>query len=485
MQADQLSDWLTAGGDARIVVDPRTGVNKYHASPYPRDTVTYASSTANDISVDAFAHLLKFAEEQGVGNLSDHNHYVGHLENLRARIRFAYAMAPHHDIVFAPSGTDLEYVAILACNARAGKGVHNILLGADEVGSGCIHSANGAYFASETALGKKSIAGQPVEGLGIVTLREMPVRDARGIAYDSAAITRSIRSEIGTALARDKHPLVHIVHGSKTGLILPNLNDIDALIAQYGEMVSFVVDACQARITSDAIAEYLSRGAIILLTGSKFMGGPPFAGFAIIPPSARTGSGRIGNGLARIFRGAEFPANWPGQHILQAEGNAGLCLRLEAAVFELERFQALDIRDVSDIIQKFHDAADGLVTGMGGSKIRSYAPGAQGEADSHPIEMRTLVTIDLGGDLRDDIDFARATEIQIDMMNDDVRLGQPVRCTMMGKDCERKIHRGTLRVGISMPQIVKLANMPKAQVSASLEQHMTRMLSAYRRALSR
>ena len=85
-------------------------------------------------------------------------------------------------IVFAPSGTDLEYVALACVAGRAPGGTHAILLGADEVGSGCIHSAHGLYFADETALGVAVAPGEPVPGLGgvHVDLIDIPVRDRMG-----------------------------------------------------------------------------------------------------------------------------------------------------------------------------------------------------------------------------------------------------------------------------------------------------------------
>ncbi len=483
MDKSELSELLTMGGDARIIMKSGTGVNKYFASPYPRETVTYASSTANDISAEAFAHLQDFAAATSVSNLAEHNGYAAHLEDLRTRIRKAYSIAVDHDIIFSPSGTDLEYVAILVCANRAENGVHNILLGADEVGSGCIHSAHGAYFAGETALGFSSKAGEPVKGLGPVTLTEMPVRCNGGIAHDSQAITQQMRTAIDTALEQGQHPLVHIVHGSKTGLIMPHMDDVDALIDCYGDKVSFVVDACQARITTDAIADYLKRNAIIFLTGSKFMGGPPFSGFAIIPPTLAKRAEGIAGGLTRIFRRAEFPQGWSGRDSLRAKGNAGLSLRLEAAIFELEQFQALEFATVARIIQQFHDVADRLIADMGAHKIRSYPPGDKGEADCHPIEMRTLVTIDLGGDRHDDLDFDRATAIQKSMVDDNVRLGQPVRCAAISAACDEKKHRGTLRVGISMPQITALAEMSEQDAAASLSRDIAQILRAYHNAM--
>ena len=144
-EAAELIVALSSGGDARITLDPVSGFNRYFSAPYPRKTLAYASSTANDLSPDAFAHLLAIQAE-------GFPEYSAWLERIRARIRAAYRLGSNIDVVFAPSGTDLEYVALAAVQGKAPGGVHNVLLGADEVGSGCIHSAQGRYFASETAL---------------------------------------------------------------------------------------------------------------------------------------------------------------------------------------------------------------------------------------------------------------------------------------------------------------------------------------------
>ncbi|HEX2762336.1 MAG TPA: hypothetical protein VHM92_00635, partial [Allosphingosinicella sp.] len=285
MTPSDLTLLMTTGGDARIRLDPATGLNRYHSAPWPSAVLAYASSTANDISSAAFEHVAALQ----IGAHLDPAAYSEALEGLRARIRRAYSVADEVDIVFAPSGTDLEYVALACAAGRGSAGTHNILLGADEVGSGCIHSAFGRYFAESTALGVATTVGAPVPELGQaeVEMIDVPVRDERGRARPSARIAARIDEAIGAARAEGKHVLVHVVHGSKTGLILPSLADVDALAAAHGDGITFVVDACQARITSPAIADYLAREAIVFVTGSKFMGGPPFSGFALVPARFR------------------------------------------------------------------------------------------------------------------------------------------------------------------------------------------------------
>src|SRR3546814_18842626 len=58
---------MTTGGDARILLDPGTGLNRYFAAPRPSGVLAYASSTANDISAEAFAHLDRVLGELAPG----------------------------------------------------------------------------------------------------------------------------------------------------------------------------------------------------------------------------------------------------------------------------------------------------------------------------------------------------------------------------------------------------------------------------------
>jgi hypothetical protein len=381
---------LASGGDERITLDPVTGLNKYFSGPYPRLVQAFASSTANDMSSAAFTRAMELAAAPRAS-------YADRLEGLRTRIRSAYRLETGCRIVFAPSGTDLEYVALAAVGGdNAEARIHNILLGADEVGSGCRLSAHGMYFAKVTGRGVPATPGDRVEGLERVSLIDIPVRCAKGLAHDSETIAAQVRAEIDAAQAMGQRPLVHIVHGSKTGLILPELPEIDALLAEYGGQVSLVVDACQARITSEALHAYLDRGAIVFLTGSKFMGGPPFSGFALVPPQAAERAGPLPAGLAQVFRRAEWPEGWPGRERLADEDNAGLWLRLEASIFELERFQALPLGQVERTVAAFQQAlARELIEPFGLNPVEPFAPGHESEARAHPIEMRTLATIDI------------------------------------------------------------------------------------------
>jgi len=443
---------MAGGGDARLLLDPATGLNRYYSAPRPSDALAYASSTANDISSAAFARAEEVLAAIGAG--PSPAVYAERLEALRGRIRRAYSVAEDVAVVFAPSGTDLEYVALACVKGRAPGSTHALLLGADEVGSGCIHSAHGLYFANETALGLSVEPGLSVPGLGgvHVELVDIPVRDRMARVRPSTYIAERMRASIAAARAASRHSLVHIVHGSKTGLILPLLADVDRLIAAHGAAATLVVDACQGRITGAAVDDYLSRGAIVFVTGSKFIGGPPFSGFALVPRALAEAAPALPEGFATIFRRAEWPRGWPGAGALPDSANVGLLLRLEAAIFELERFQALAEADVARVIGAFHAAVRAeIVEKSAARRVAPYPPGEVGEADTHPIEMRTLSTLDLSGFGGASFEDAQGWHKAMALAG--VRVGQPVKCVRL-----RDGRWGaTLRVGLTMWQVADCA----------------------------
>lgn len=466
---------MTTGGDARIRIDPATGLNKYHSAPFPSGVLAYASSTANDISAEAYAEVS--ARHTVRGTIVASGAYAAALEDLRGRIRRAYGISEEVEIVFAPSGTDLEYVALACASGRAPGGIHNLLLGADEVGSGCIHSAHGRFFAESTALGVETRPGAPVPGLGgiAVDLVDVPVRDKAGRVRASDQIAARMAESIDAAKGASRHSLVHVVHGSKTGLILPLIQDLDALRAHHREEATFVIDACQARITSEAVQDYLDREAIVFITGSKFMGGPPFNGFALVPRRLAKAAPPLPEGLGLIFRRAEWPQGWPGAERLPDDANPGLLLRLEASIFELERFQALPQEDIRRVILAFHAAVRAeIVERTPARRVAPYPPGDREEADTHPIEMRSLSTLDLTGLAGGGSTFEQAQGWYKAMLAHGVRLGQPVKCVRLATGD----WGATLRIGLAMWHVADRAALPDDALARSFATDMARVREA-------
>ena len=94
-----LGRMLTAGGDRRIWVPAGSDVNLYGASPFPREMLGFASSTANDISLGAFEYLHGVVGKWAPGQGLDGGRYATALDVLRQKIRAAYALDNSVDIV--------------------------------------------------------------------------------------------------------------------------------------------------------------------------------------------------------------------------------------------------------------------------------------------------------------------------------------------------------------------------------------------------
>jgi hypothetical protein len=248
--------------------------------------------------------------------------------------------------------------------------------------------------------------------------------------------------------------------------VLPALGDLDALMAAFGDAATFVVDACQARITSAAIADYLARGVIVLMTGSKFVGAPPFNGWALVPRGLAAGAAPLPQGFAQVFRRAEWPAGWPGAEALEDSANAALALRLEAALFEIERFQAIPMARVEAMIAAFETALHAhLMAPLGLARV---TPGS-GDGGDSPIEMRTLATLDLSGLAGlESFDAAQAAHKALALGG--IRLGQPVKCVRVDGGWG-----GTMRVGLSMPQLTAWDALGTEARDAALARDMQRI----------
>lgn len=456
---------LTSGGDERIALDPLTGFNRYLCAPAPDAGIAFASSTANALSPSAFGHVAALADriiDRGFGSQD----YALALESFRIRIGAAYGLDAGCRIVFAPSGTDLEYVA-LAAGAGQGERITNILLAPEEVGSGCIRSAAGQHFAASTARGVPTRTGATVDGLDEVTIVALPIRGPDGIELPSALIAERISHTATQALCEGRRPLAHIVHGSKTGLIAPDMADLDRLRETFGDRLRFVVDACQARISAETIRAYLARNIVILLSGSKFIGGAPFSGFALVPDVRARGAAPLPSGFGAIFSRAEWPGSWPGRNLLPDAANAGLYLRLASALHELERFGRIPHWRVERVLAAFQSAVVSLADRLGARLLAPKLPGSG---------LRSLATMDLSA-IDPQLDHEAAQIVHRDMVARGVRLGQPVRCLPLagsGRDA------GTVRLALSMPQVTAY----NALCDRALLRTLTEDMDAIRAALA-
>ncbi|HEV7234335.1 MAG TPA: hypothetical protein VGN36_08815 [Sphingorhabdus sp.] len=479
---------MSAGGDDRITLDEQSGLNSYGCAPEPIRAISYSSSTASSISAPAYAHAhavhhqLRLAVANGE---SEDAAYTRFLRNARSRLRGVYGLAADVDIAFGASGTDLEYLA-LALSLQTGQQVTNIVVEVDEVGSGCLFSQAGQYFAARTALGLEVEKGAHLPGFGPerIAVETLKTRTEDGPVRSDDQYAAMLLDAASAVITAGGRPLVHVIHRSKTGIVTPSLAAIDRLLAAHGEAVDLVVDACQGRISPDTIEAYLSRGASIFMTGSKFIGGPPFSAWMLVPAklSTRMKTGKPAPaGLAHFFARGDMPTGWSDTDaILPARTNFGLLLRLEAGLFELERLLAMPMERVDAVIQAFGTAMRSLAPTMPFRLVEGAVddPAAGDHINRnqpvHPLDRKMLYVIELT-DLHpatgQPLNVEQAREVYRGLYTDMsdsfsgpadrltaaeiCHLGQPVKCLKQANG----EWAPTLRLSLSAPQIFEMIGL--------------------------
>ena len=476
------AELMALGGDARITLDEASGLNSYGCAPKPMPAISYASSTASTVSSGAFAQARAFhfqlQEEAAAKPIADV--YAEAMEAARVRLKRLYGLDPSVDIAFGPSGTDLEYL-VLAFALAGGARTRNFVVEVDEVGSGCLNAQRGRYFAPRTALGLTVETGAPVPGFDPerITVETVPVREPDGSLRRGEAREALLVSGIEQAIANGERPLLHVVHRSKTGLIVPLPAALRRIVEQFGDKLDVIVDACQGRISPVLLRSYLDLGATVFVTGSKFIGGPPFSAFALVPDrlAARMrGAEKAPAGLGAFFARGEMPASWSAMDgVLSEITNFGLLLRLECGLFELGRLLAFPEEVVANAISAFAEAVHSLPADSPFQLLP--AAGAAEAEDLPPLDRTMLHTLLVraphpatGAPLN--IDQARAIYASLysdisehfseprDRMiaAEACHVGQPVRCAKL-PDGQ---WAATLRMSLSAPQISHLAGLDRA-----------------------
>ena len=342
---------LVSGGGSRLRLDPATGLKVYGCGAVPRpEVLAFASSTASTIS--ALAYRAVEALRQALLRAG----HAGRLEPaLAAEIagvkREVLARCGADDlvgteVVLTPSGTDGE-LAALHLARRGDRRLVNLVIAPEETGSGVLDAAGGRHFAPETPRGAAVAKGEAVAGLAPerVAVETVEIRTPDGAARPLAAIDTEVAARVRRAVANGARCLVHLLDASKSGLAAPSPGVVRTLCARHDARVEVVVDACQLRLRPERIRSYLEQGWMVLVTGSKFAMGPPFAGALLVPARLAAGIAQVPPlpaGFAQYFARAEWPEAWqPTGAVLSQRPNLGLLFRWRAALFEMAALDAV------------------------------------------------------------------------------------------------------------------------------------------------
>lgn len=290
---NSVEELLISGGDSRLAIDHRTGFNKYGTTPCPRpEVVHFSSSTASSISDYGFMYCDMLRRDLLAAMLREELSP----KELRGRAVDAIAIelldllalsTLEADVALAPSGTDTEMLAVLV-SVAAGGPLTNILIAPEETGRGVREAGAGKYFDSLAASGQPIQKGQSAWPQANIRVVEVPIRDENAAPRTESAVSADIRHEIEKALAQHNRVLLHLLASSKTGLNSPSEEAVVELSQLAPNSIDVVVDACQMRSPFVKMGDWVRRGWMVQVSGSKFLTGPPFSGALIIPQKIRS-----------------------------------------------------------------------------------------------------------------------------------------------------------------------------------------------------
>ncbi|WP_428377294.1 hypothetical protein [Lichenicoccus sp.] len=362
---------MAQGGDQRLAVDPATGLNHYGCSHRPRPwAITFASSTASSLSERGFggAELARLRLAAAAFSGQADTALAAEARAVRDGIGAYYGLQDDprtagSEVVLAASGTDCELLALALAGQAAA--VSNILVAPEETGTGVPLAAAGRHFADDTSGRHRVRKGDPVAGFATETrVLTVAIRGGSGCLRDADDIARDCVRLARAEHAAGRHVLLHLLDLSKTGLLAPSPAAIDALQVslggpQPGERCDVVVDACQARVDPGHVRDYLARGWMVMITGSKFFTGPPFCGALLLPQAVarRLQAGALPAGLAAYSSRTDWPARVPAARHLPDAVNHGMVLRWQAALAEMRAFQAVPAAQLLQRLERFLAAA--------------------------------------------------------------------------------------------------------------------------------
>ncbi len=358
---------LVSGGDGRLRVDPESGLNGYGCSPRPRpESVAFSSCTASTISGPAYDAVERLRQEFIAAAMLGDFDALCSSRFVQVKKALLGACGATNlegaEVVLAASGTDTEFCALYFALSDPGKPLVNIVIAPDETGSGVVHAAAGRHFGTRTPAGTEVEVGEPLAGLSIDLVRVTTVaaRDELGVLRDARDLGQEVEHLADEAVAAGARCLVHLLDSAKTGWRAPDLGHLMRLCERHGPDLDVVVDACQMRARPERLRDYLDRGFMVQVTGSKFFAGPPFSGALLLPPKIAARHRQLAplpDGLADYAARIEWPDGWQQTcQDLPDRPNLGLLCRWTAALSELRAFNAVPEHRSQQILARFGQA---------------------------------------------------------------------------------------------------------------------------------
>ncbi len=320
----ELRALLCQNGDSRSTV-LANGLTKYATSPCPIVHLPFGSCTASSISKETWGQLVEM-------NLAEMNW----LDVERRFLRVMGLEGMGLQVVFTPSGTDAETFVSHVLVESSDKLLRNILLAPNEIGGGSVLAA-GAFrfdeFAPDGSIGKvgdvliKRISDK-------VMTHNIDIRNDSGELLPQSEVSEECAKAFAISIQQDEQILAHLVAGSKTSVHAPSRSFLEDEKKSIGENLHILVDAAQGRFSRSGIRTCLEKGWIVMTTGSKFFGGPPFSSVILFPAKYQF-KDKWNDDLRVLFDPA---AVFPSQGYPVDSERLGPLVRWYAALNEIENY---------------------------------------------------------------------------------------------------------------------------------------------------
>lgn len=365
MWDQELVKLLISGGDERLFIN-ESGLNNYGCAPYPRDAIAFGSCTSSSPSMRVWhaAEKVKRVISDDLKKMPVEDIADNLCEDIRHSIAIELGIQDFNaELVLSPSGTDAEMLALTLVGFRQPLPILNIVVGPDEIGSGGILAAAGKHFSHFSSSGAQVVKGEPVsqELASRVEVLKVRIRRNDGLDRLPDEIDEEVNNLVNQGLDAGKQVIVHVVAHSKTGIHAPSLEFVKKLLGFHRDKVVILIDSAQGRFSRRGLKKYLESGCMVLLTGSKFFGGPPFSGALIVPRVLSPSPVEefvLPKGFSDYFTAYELPRSWQAaREALGNRANIGLIIRWKAALEEVHTYYNLRGDDRLKVLRYFEHEA--------------------------------------------------------------------------------------------------------------------------------
>jgi len=222
----------------------------------------------------------------------------------------------------------------------------------------------------------------------------VPFCDVTGRLRSDADMDTAVYAAVADAVSRGEKVLLQAMDSSKLGWSGPSAACLQRISTAWPGQVMVVMDACQMRLGLPQLQDYLARGYLVLVTGSKFFTGPAFSGALLVPAGLAEIVDKITTfppGLQNYTTRYDWPSRWHGLRVsLPDVPNHGQWLRWEATLAEMTAYFAVPAVFRDSLLEEFDAQVSMQLVASGNLCLLKEHCGANNQQLSGEMGHRTI-----------------------------------------------------------------------------------------------